>query len=418
MVNDAKRLPEGWTIATIGELAERVTKGSTPTSYGFKYQLEGINFVKTENISEDGIIKDITDHIDEETNKFLSRSILQPYDILFSIAGTIGRVGIVQEKDIPANTNQALAILRGLHKKANYKFIYYYLKSPSIQKQALNSIVGVGRANLSLANISNFEIPLPSIPEQERIVSRIDELLSDLDAGVAALERVGAGLKRYKASVLKVSITGELLNGKLEIGKDKLPEGWRWTKLPELGHLGRGKSKHRPRNAEFLYGGDYPFIQTGDIRYADGTITSYTQTYSEAGLAQSKLWPKGTLCITIAANIADTAILGFDSCFPDSVVGFISNEDVEAKFIEFYIRTIKDSLERFAPATAQKNINLDVLQKVPIPLPSLDEQRRIVAEVERRLSVVREVESAVEAGLVRAGRLRQSVLRSAFEGRL
>jgi type I restriction enzyme S subunit len=134
-------------------------------------------------------------------------------------------------------------------------------------------------------------------------------------------------------------------------------------------------------------------------------------------LSQSKLWPKGTLCITIAANIADTAILGLDACFPDSVVGFIPNEYVEVKFIEFYFRTIKEGLERFAPATAQKNINLDVLQKVLIPLPPLEEQRRIVAEVEGRLESARVVTSAVEAGLKRAGRLRQAVLRSAFEGR-
>jgi len=232
MVNG--ELPKGWTVTTVGELAERVTKGSTPTSYGFKYQSKGINFVKTENINEDGVIKTITDYIDEETNKFLSRSILQPYDILFSIAGTIGRVGIVQEKDVPANTNQALAILRGLHKKANYKFIYYYLKSPFIQKQALNSIVGVGRANLSLANISSFEIPLAPLPEQERIVNRIEELFSDLDAGVAALERAQIGLQRYKASVLKSACEGKLLENREVESSDELPEGWVQVEFKEI----------------------------------------------------------------------------------------------------------------------------------------------------------------------------------------
>ena len=100
-----RKLPNGWAWTSIGELAERVTKGSTPTSYGFKYQQEGINFVKTENILEDGTISNITDYIDETTNRFLNRSILQSLDLLFSIAGTIGRVGIVQEKDLPANVN-------------------------------------------------------------------------------------------------------------------------------------------------------------------------------------------------------------------------------------------------------------------------------------------------------------------------
>jgi type I restriction enzyme S subunit len=103
-------------------------------------------------------------------------------------------------------------------------------------------------------------------------------------------------------------------------------EGWRKFKLTDLGKLARGKSKHRPRDAAFLYGGPYPFIQTGDIKSANHKIFHHHQTYSEAGLAQSKLWPKGTIAITIAANIADTGILSFPSCFPDSVLGFIANQ--------------------------------------------------------------------------------------------
>ncbi|WP_176377474.1 restriction endonuclease subunit S, partial [Escherichia coli] len=105
----------------------------------------------------------------------------------------------------------------------------------------------------------------------------------------------------------------------------------------QLGELNRGKSKHRPRNDPSLYGGDYPFVQTGDVRAADGLLTNYKQTYSKKGLAQSRLWPKGTLCITIAANIAETAILGIDACFPDSVVGFIpQNENISVEYIEFF----------------------------------------------------------------------------------
>jgi type I restriction enzyme S subunit len=112
-----------------------------------------------------------------------------------------------------------------------------------------------------------------------------------------------------------------------------------------------------------LYGGPYPFIQTGDVRAAEGRLTSFSQTYSEAGLAQSRLWPRGTLCITIAANIAETAILDFDACFPDSIVGFTATpEYCNSRFIEFFIRTILADLAAFAPATAQKNINLETLR--------------------------------------------------------
>ena len=148
--------------------------------------------------------------------------------------------------------------------------------------------------------------------------------------------------------------------------------------LPALGTLDRGRSRHRPRNAAHLFGGPYPFIQTGDVRAAKGRLKSFTQTYSEDGLAQSHLWPTGTLCITIAANIAETAILDIEACFPDSVVGFTPNPSLcMAEFIEFFIRTAKADLAAFAPATAQKNINLGTLENIYVPCPPLLEQQEI-----------------------------------------
>jgi len=411
MVNG--ELPEGWEWKTIGDVTlpvEKVDPAQKPDR----------EFTYLDIASIDNSVHKITEPksyygIDAPSR---ARQKVQANDVLFSTVRTyLEKIAQVPEIYDGQIASTGFSVLR-TNELVLPKYLFYYSLTQNFLEPLNELQRGTSYPAVRDGDVRAQLIPVAPRPEQERIVNRIEELFSDLDAGVAALERVRVGLKRYKASVLKAAITGKLLNGKLETGEGELPEGWRWTKLPELGHLGRGKSKHRPRNADFLYGGEYPFIQTGDIRYADGVITSYTQTYSEAGLAQSKLWTKGTLCITIAANIADTAILGFDACFPDSVVGFIANEDVEVKFIEFYIRTIKDSLERFAPATAQKNINLDVLQKVPVPLPPLEEQRRIVAEVERRLSVVGEVESAVEAGLVRAGRLRQAVLRSAFEGKL
>ncbi|MBZ0097203.1 MAG: restriction endonuclease subunit S, partial [Sulfuricella sp.] len=173
--------------------------------------------------------------------------------------------------------------------------------------------------------------------------------------------------------------------------------------------------KHRPRDDERLYGGPYPFIQTGDVRKSGGTIREYSQTYSNFGLKQSRLWPAGTLCITIAANIAETGILAFDACFPDSIVGFLSTDTITTRYVEFFIRTAKENLEQFAPATAQKNINLDVLQNVAVPFPPLAEQRAIVNELELRFSLTDEAEAQVNANLQRAERLRQSILSGAFK---
>jgi len=145
-------------------------------------------------------------------------------------------------------------------------------------------------------------------------------------------------------------------------------------------------------------------------------IHEFTQTYSEFGLQQSRLWPAGTLCITIAANIAETGILAMPACFPDSVVGLVCDDAALVRYVELYFRTIRANLERFAPATAQKNINLSILERVQVPLPPASERERIVAEVERRLSIVREVEAEVDANLKRAQALRQAVLQRAFSG--
>jgi len=163
----------------------------------------------------------------------------------------------------------------------------------------------------------------------------------------------------------------------------ELPQGWEWCRLPDLGELARGKSKHRPRNDPKLYvNGTIPLVQTGDVARADGVIESYTAMYNEIGLAQSQLWPKGTLCITIAANIADTGILGFDACFPDSVVGYTPYESsLPVVYFDFFIRTAKENLERFAPSTAQKNINLEILSNILVPCPPTQEFIRIVSRV-------------------------------------
>ena len=174
-----------------------------------------------------------------------------------------------------------------------------------------------------------------------------------------------------------------------------LPRGWAWVRFPDLGTFGRGKSKHRPRNDPSLFeGGTHLFVQTGDVARSKGVIETFTGKYNDIGLAQSAKWPKGTLCITIAANIADSGILGFDACFPDSVVGFIPvSLFPNARYFEYFIRTVKAELLEFAPATAQKNINLGILNEVLIPLPPLAAQHRIVAKVDNLMALCNELES-------------------------
>ena len=150
------------------------------------------------------------------------------------------------------------------------------------------------------------------------------------------------------------------------------------TRLSDLGTVARGRSRHRPRNDASLYGGDYPFFQTGDVKATNLYLTEFTQTYSEAGLAQSKMWEPGTLCITIAANIAETAILGIPGCFPDSIVGFVADpEKADVRFIKYYIDTIKLRIQSISHGATQDNLSVDKLLSFDFDVPDLPTQRKI-----------------------------------------
>jgi len=192
------------------------------------------------------------------------------------------------------------------------------------------------------------------------------------------------------------------------------PKTWPVAKFGDLGTLDRGRSKHRPRDEANLFGGPYPFIQTGDIANSGGCVEAYTQTYSELGLSQSKLWPERTLCITIAANIAKCAVLSFPACFPDSVVGFIPNEFIIVEFAQSWLETLQTKLEDEAPQAAQKNINLQTLRNLELRVPPVELQRTFAA----RVAEIRAMGAEQAASRRRLDDLFQSLLHRAFQGEL
>ena len=156
---------------------------------------------------------------------------------------------------------------------------------------------------------------------------------------------------------------------------------WESKSLDQLGYVSRGRSRHRPRDAAHLYGGPYPFIQTGDVKHAGLYVKEYSHTYSEEGLAQSKLWESGTLCITIAANIADTAILGIDACFPDSIIGFIPDKDkADARFVKYIFDAhLQREYKKFTQGAAQDNLSQGKLLSLKFYVPDIYEQRIIAS---------------------------------------
>lgn len=175
---------------------------------------------------------------------------------------------------------------------------------------------------------------------------------------------------------------------------------WDKRKLKEVSQIGRGKSKHRPRDAAFLYGGKYPFVQTGDIKSAGLYLTKFTQTYSELGLKQSKLWNENTLCITIAANIAETSILKIKACFPDSIIGLIPNEeDAIVLFLKYQFDKFKIEIQSLSQGVAQANLNQEKLSNIEFNFPSLPEQTKIatfLSAIDEKLNGLKEKKALLE----------------------
>ena len=167
------------------------------------------------------------------------------------------------------------------------------------------------------------------------------------------------------------------------------------------------------------YGGKYPFIQTGDVRNAGHFITEFSQTYSDVGLDQSKLWPKGTICITIAANIAETGILGFDACFPDSVIGVVPNPaEAEIGFVEYLLQSFKARIQAMGQGSAQANINMGTFEHEQFPFPGVAEQRKIVVQLDDLSEQTQRLESIYQQKLAALDELKKSLLHHAFSGKL
>lgn len=287
-----------------------------------------------------------------------------------------------------------------------------------------------------IQSYSKIKVLIPPLDEQFRIVARIEEFFSELDKAVDTLKTTKEQLVVYRQAILQQAFIGNSnyhkrkssipkaefkpVDAKELVQLASLPQEWKYVYLSDLGNLSRGKSSHRPRNDPKLFeNGVYPFFQTGDVKGAQKDLYNCEKKYNDVGLTQSKLWPAGTLCITIAANIAETCFLGVDGCFPDSIVGFIPNDNLVLKeYIRFFIEASKLKLWAYAPATAQKNINLSTLENLIVPYCGIEEQQYIVQKIEEIDSVCNKLEQTIDIALAQADAMRQSILKQAFEEKI
>ncbi|GMV83795.1 MAG: hypothetical protein AMXMBFR7_49790 [Planctomycetota bacterium] len=339
--------------------------------------------------------------LEPRTAKRLQQYDLRPGDIVMTRKGTVGNCAVYPEHFEVGIMHSDLLRLRVDAARCEPSFLVHQLHhSPDVERQLSLISGGAIMPGINVGRLKHLEVVLPPLAEQRRIA----EVLDRAEALRAKRRAALAQLDALTQSIFLDMFGDPVIN----------PKKWPRKVFSEVGTLDRGVSKHRPRNAPELLGGSYPLVQTGEVANCNGYIREYHSTYSEAGLRQSKMWPSGTLCITIAANIAKTGILTFNACFPDSIVGFRAEDPATVEFVRSWLSFLQKSLEDAAPESAQKNINLALLRSLTVPVPPITLQR----EFARRVAAVEALKTAQRASLAELDALFASLQHRAFRGEL
>lgn len=407
MRNPTKTKPvaKQWPQFRLKDLVTRLTNGYVGPTRNI-YQDEGVPYLLARHIKSNQLTFDGKTYVTQTFNQKNKKSILKTGDVLLVQSGHVGHSAVVPPAHEGHNCH-AIIVISPITERISGRFLSRFFESPLTQAQFERIHTGATLKHLNCGDVKELQIPVPALSEQQRIVGILDEAFESI---ATAKNNAQKNLQNARA----------LFDSHLQSVFSQRSEGWKQKTLEEIATaFGRGKSRHRPRNEPKLYGGQYPFIQTGDIRNADHFITEYSQTYSEAGLAQSKLWPKGTICITIAANIAETGILGFEACFPDSVIGVVTNsKEADVGFVEYLLQSFKVRLQAMGKGSAQSNINMGTFENERFPFPSVPEQKRIVTKLDSLREETQRLESIYQRKLDALEALKKSLLHQAFTGKL
>jgi type I restriction enzyme S subunit len=461
--NGLHELPQGWAWATVDDTLLALESGSRPRG-GVRGIREGIPSIGGEHVLYSGGF-DFTNtrYIPEEYYESMKKGKIARNDVLVVKDGaTTGKTGFVSGS-FPfseAAVNEHVFILRVFEEYMEPTYLFFWMQSPFGQQCVKDNFRGTAQGGINTSFVKNSQIPISPLAEQQRIVAKIEELFTQLDAGVAALEKARAQLRRYRQAVLKAAVEGELTRewreahrGELEPasvllerileerrakweaehpGKrykppgppetDDLPElteGWVWATIGEVTQpIEKVKPKEKP-DTQFTY---------LDISSIDNEINRVVKpkTYygSEApSRARQLVRAHDVLFSTVRTYLKNIALVPeiYDGQIASTGFSVLRGESrISPKYLLYYALTDQfiNPLSKLQRGTSYPAVRDGDVRAQPVPLPPAAEQHRIVAEVEQRLSVIDEMEKAVEQSLKRAERLRQSILKRAFEGKL
>lgn len=382
MKGDKIKLPKGWKMKRLGEVCH---SKSSNISQNKLIDNEGIYPI----FGASGLIKEVDFYHHDK-----------PYLSIVKDGSGFGRVTKMEAFTSVIGTLQYILPNEGI----DLDYLNYSLTSIDFKKY----VTGAAIPHIYFKDYKNEPFLWMPFSEQQSLVAILNKAF---DAINKAIENAEQNFKNAK----------ELFESYLQGVFENKDEGWEEKTLKEIASIfGRGKSKHRPRNWKGLYNGAYPFIQTGDVRNANKYLTNYSQTYNDLGLAQSKLWSKGTICITIAANIAETAILDFDACFPDSIIGLkVDPKKADLDFVYYTLQYLKTELQKLGKGSAQANINLGTFESYRIPFPkSIQTQQAIVQKLDVLSTETRKLENIHQQKVNDLEELKKAILQKAFAGEL
>ncbi len=471
-------VPKQWRWARLCELAANEPNAITDGPFGSNlktshYTATGPRVIRLQNIG-DGVFVDEYAHISESHFRALKKHEVVAGDLAIAALGeSLPRACVIPSRIGPAIVKADCPRFRPNSDIVLSEFVNFALNSPDTRRRTSTIIHGVGRPRLNLAEVRGIWLPVAPLDEQRRVVAKIEELFSDLDAGVAALERAKANLNRYRAAVLKAAVEGKLTEqwraehpntepaSKLlerilaerrkkweaaqlakftAAGKQSpknwrekyveptqpettllksLPEGWCWASVDQLSFVVRGSSP-RPAGDPRYFGGPIPWITVGSLTADDQPyLRSVAEGLTDAGKDVSRWIEADTLLLTNSgATLGVPKITLIAGCINDGSVALL-NVDYPLKLYLYYIlKSQTDRLRTINQGAAQPNLNTGIVKSIAIPLCSVAEQEQIIAALDQRLTQIDAATVALGHGLLRAARLRQSILKQAFEGKL
>ena len=361
-------MPRGWQLVRLGDVLKLEYGVSLPE----RVRMDG----NVPVIGSAGVVG------------FHSQAATDGPGIVVGRKGSIGSITWTVDDFVAIDTTYFVVPIDG---KIDLRWAYYLLTREDLSR--LNRATGI--PGLNRDDVYTLTRLLPPLPEQRAIAAvldTIDDAIERTAAVITATEQLRDSLLH---ELLTRGVPGWHTEWKDLPGLGTIPADWEVVRLEEVAKVERGKFAHRPRNEPRFYGGDVPFIQTGDVVRADGRIKEHSQTLNQLGMSISRLFPAGTIVLTIAANIGETAIAEYPVAFPDSLVGVIPRR-INTNFLEYFLRTQKSRLNYFAPESAQKNINLDDLRPLLTPLPSSQEQHSIASCIDEVAETLAQVQQERE----------------------